>query len=85
MSPVEIELYFGVIAKWLVQNEGPETGLLPIRLVGTYDSRVPAMLDKHSSQFVALVHLDVPDDRGAGEQRLHMTCVRGRGLPAVEV
>jgi len=85
MSPVEIELYFGVVAKWLLQNEAGETGLLPIRLVGTYDSRVPAMLDTHSSHLVALVHLDVPDDRGAGEQRLHMTCVRDRGSPDVEV
>ena len=84
-SPVEIEPYFGVVAKWLVQNEGGETGLLPIRLVGTYDSRVPAMLGEHSSRLVALVHLDVQDDKGARGQRPEMTCVRHRGPPAVEV
>ena len=68
-----------------MQNEGGETALLSIRLVGTYDSRESAMLDGHSSHLVAGVHLDVPDDNSARSQSQEMTCVRNRGSPAVEV
>lgn len=59
MSPVEIELYFRVITEWLVQNGGERRGEVPLRLVGTYDSSTPAMLDERLSRLVALVQLGV--------------------------
>lgn len=69
MSPTEIELYFGIVAKWLVRNGAGETGPLAIRLVGTYDSRVPPVLDKPTSRLVALVHLGAAGERSARRQR----------------
>jgi hypothetical protein len=67
MSPVEIELYFGVVARWLVQNGGDGSGPLPLRLVGTYDSLVPPVLDEQIGRLVVVVHLQPSidlDDRG---------------------
>jgi hypothetical protein len=69
MSPVEIELYFGIVAKWLTQKAAGETGPLSIRLVGTYDSRMPPVLDEPTSRLVALVHLGAAGERGARRLR----------------
>jgi hypothetical protein len=62
MSPLEIELYFWIVARWLVQNGGGGFGPLPLRLVGTYDSRVAPALDEKIGRLVALVHLEPGSD-----------------------
>jgi len=56
MSPLEVELYFGIVARWLAHNT-TDTEALPIRLIGTYDADVPLMLDEHTRRLVAQLHL----------------------------
>ncbi|MCL7453092.1 MAG: hypothetical protein M8467_08580, partial [Anaerolineae bacterium] len=69
MSPVEIELYFEVVAQWLLQKHEGEARPLLIRLVGTYDTGVPPTLDEQVGRLVALVHLERAGARDVRRQR----------------
>jgi hypothetical protein len=60
VSPVEIELYFRVVAEWLVTNGKGAKGassFVPLRLVGTYDGTTPPNLDDRILRVTGLVHL----------------------------
>lgn len=57
MSPVEIDFYFGVVARWLRQSAQDQAGAVPLRLIGTYDSQIPPDLDDPILGVAALVHL----------------------------
>lgn len=57
VSPVEIELYFPVVAEWLLKNGRGASRLVPLRLVGTFDGSTPPDLDDRILRVTGLVHL----------------------------
>jgi hypothetical protein len=57
ISPVEIELYFRVVAQWLVRNSKGASRSVPLRLLGTFDGTGSPDLDDQVLQATALVHL----------------------------
>jgi hypothetical protein len=57
MSPVEIELYFRVVAEWLLMNVKGKGNSVPLRLIGTYDCDGPPELDERVLGVAALVNL----------------------------
>ena len=56
-SPVEIELYFRVVAEWLLTNGRGASRFVPLRLVGTFDGVAPPDLDDRILRVTGLVHL----------------------------
>ena len=58
MSPVEIDLYFVQFARWLLRQEQEWALPAPLRLIGTFDSNRPPVLDATVQRYVAVVHLD---------------------------
>lgn len=61
MSPVEIELYFGRFLWWLNGRRQHGGSPIPLRLVGTYTTDSPPLLDDHILRLAALVHLGRAD------------------------
>jgi hypothetical protein len=57
VSPIEIELYFRVVAEWLLRNGRAASRFVPIRLVGTFDGSTPPDLDDRILRMAAIVHV----------------------------
>ena len=66
-SPVEIELYFRVVAEWLLGNGRGASRSVPLRLVGTFDGSIPLDLDDRILRVTGLVHLSGTQDSAPGE------------------
>jgi hypothetical protein len=62
ISPFEIELYFRVVAEWLLRNGTGESKLAPLRLLGTFDSPTPPDLDDRILHITGFVHLSGAQD-----------------------
>lgn len=67
LSPVEIDLYFRVVAEWLFSNGRGASRFVPLRLVGTFDSAAPPDLEARVLRVTALVHLDGASDTALRE------------------
>lgn len=57
MSPVELDFYFGVFVRWLSKRLQKKAEITPLRLIGTYDSQQPPVLDQRILAQAAVVHL----------------------------
>lgn len=57
MSPVELDFYFGVFARWLSKRVQNKAQRAPLQLTGTYDSQQPPVLDQRILAQTAVVHL----------------------------
>jgi len=61
MSPVEIELYFGRFLWWLSGRRQRGGSPIPLRLVGTYSTDSPPLLDDHILRLAGHVNLGRAD------------------------
>jgi hypothetical protein len=62
VSPVEIELYFRVVAEWLPTNGEGASRFVPLRLTGAFDGSTPPDLDERIRRVTGLVHLSGAQD-----------------------